>query len=223
MSKIRSYNPEFPYHSKPFVLFYWKPGKKRRGGDKFKTLRLMISSGAGYQLGLSTQESERVDVSYTEYDEVYKCPVLMIQRGGSQVSLFPRKSTGEKSDRIWAISVTRIVRQLNIPTPPHRLPILDYVDGKICIDLSVKTSEELTDKGLWRGGHGTSMRTTVGSEKVTEVGIRTTKEFMGLVDDLAHKEGKSKASFVFDAVQWYIEDVYAERFEKWKRSQGFCA
>ena len=211
--EVREYDSGGP-RRKPTVTFY-RAKLRNKWID-----RLAISHAAGVLAGLDQANPERVNVGYTPEHPVYECPVLTIRRGGSHLSMAPDLS---RKSPLWYISMTMVARQLGFPIPTHKLPVLDYVDQTIYVDMTAQPVQEQTRRRLWRTPWGTPSRTTLvvtgHGGPMARVDFRTNKEWLELLGVLAEEEGKSRTAFMLDAVQWYVEDVYAERFERHRAVQ----
>ncbi len=148
---------------------------------------------------------DRVDLFFERHSKTWRGPIIIIKKGGTQRSVY-RHSQSDSS--WWGISVTQFVRQFDIATPSHRLKVLDYIDGELVIDLSLKTDEELDRGSMWKSRSGKRERVVLTILGDKEIQATTNTELLEVIESLADKEGKSRTNFIWDAVRYYIEDKY---------------
>ncbi len=150
---------------------------------------------------------DRVDLFFERHSEIWGGPVIIIKKGGTQRSVYKHS----KSDRgWWSISVTQLVRQFDISTLSHRMPMLDYIEGvgEIVIDMSIKSEEELDKHDLWKSSTGRRVKLALTIKGKKEISIYSNEDLLIVVDDLRKRERKTRTQFILDAVRFYIEDKY---------------
>ncbi len=176
-------------------------------------VRLFLSVGAAYEYGLIGKE--KVDLFWEKENKVWKKPILIVKRGGTQRTL--NAMGGRKT--AFAVSIKMLVKQCGIPVVPWPLPILDYVDNEIWIDFSGAIETETPQQKYWKARYGKPKRHSFDFGD-SRLDVRSNTVFIDQCKKMGEKDGGSLAALTLRLLAAHMEDDHPQLWYQLINSLG---
>jgi len=198
--------------SKPIIRVESYKRLDHRNGKTYEAIALTFSVGA--MVAYDLKIGERYDLYWDDDNDIWKKPVLIVRKGGTQRKLIPYAGKKEgKYRQPGKLAIKQLVDQFSIPTIKFPLPILDYIDGEIWIDFSGEPEWDTARREYWAARYGTKKRYSFSLSKFLQVDMRTNEEFITRLTKMTTRDDTTRSGLVLSLLAEYMQDHHPDLWD----------